>query len=186
MGKTKATKVTTPPFIASYPAVFEAKENLNGKLKYSVSMVFPEGTDMAPLKKAARAAVVAKFGTDKSNWPKKIKMPFRDGNEDKDGEGVYKNATFVSANSNNRPGIVDRNMNEIIDEDDFYPGCLARATVNFYYFDKSGTKGIACGLNNLQFLKDGERLDGRTSAQEDFDSVEDEGGYDEDDDGILD
>lgn len=182
MAKQKATKVTTPPFIVSYPAVFEPKENLNGKMKYSVSMVFPDGTDLSHMKKACKAAIVAKFGPDKSDWPKKLKLPFRDGNEDKDGEGVYKDATFVSANSNNRPGIVDKNMNEIIDEDDFYAGCTARATVNFYFFDKSGTKGIACGLNNLQFLKDGERLDGRTSAQDDFDSVDNDVDEDDDDD----
>ena len=87
--KTKATKVTTPDFIVSYPAVFEAKENLNGVLKYSVSMIFPEDTNLSRMKKAAKAAVIAKFGNSKSDWPKKIRMPFRDGNEDRDGDGPY-------------------------------------------------------------------------------------------------
>jgi hypothetical protein len=32
----------------------------------------------------------------------------------------------------------------------------------------SGNRGIACGLNNLQKLKDGESLGGRVSAEVDF------------------
>jgi hypothetical protein len=100
---------------------------------------------------------------------------------------------FINASSKNKPGIIDRTKKEIMSEDfyeskirnrskeeieeinakrspeDFYSGCYGRAAVNFYAFNVSGNKGIACGLNNLQFLDDGEKLSGGgTSAAEDF------------------
>lgn len=75
---------------------------------------------------------------------------------------------FVNANSDNRPGIVDINLNPIIEKEDFYSGCYGRASINFYAFNTNGNKGVACGLNNLQKLADGERLSGGSSAEEDF------------------
>lgn len=38
----------------------------------------------------------------------------------------------------------------------------------------SGNKGIACGLNNLQKIRDGEPLGGKASAESDFASDEDD------------
>ncbi|GAY71780.1 ssDNA-binding protein, partial [Streptococcus canis] len=38
----------------------------------------------------------------------------------------------------------------------------------------TGNKGIACGLNNLQKLRDGEPLGGRTRAEDDFATDDDD------------
>lgn len=46
--------------------------------------------------------------------------------------------------------------------------------MNFYGFNNNGNRGIAAGLGNIQKLRDGESLGGRSSADEDFDAVEDE------------
>ena len=43
-----------------------------------------------------------------------------------------------------------------------------RASINFYAFNSNGNKGIACGLNNLQKIRDGEPLGGKSSAASDF------------------
>jgi hypothetical protein len=59
-------------------------------------------------------------------------------------------------------------MNAIIDPSEFYSGCFGRASVTFYPYNASGSKGIACGLNNIQKLEDGERLGGGSSAATDF------------------
>ena len=58
-----------------------------------------------------------------------------------------------------------------------YSGVYGRASINFYAFNSNGNKGIACGLNNLQKLRDGEPLGGRSRAEDDF---ADDGGDDED------
>ncbi len=80
----------------------------------------------------------------------------------------------MNANSINAPGVVDANRNEIMDKSEVYSGCYGRASINFYAFNANGNRGIACGLNNLQKLRDGEPLGGRASAESDFATVEDE------------
>lgn len=41
-------------------------------------------------------------------------------------------------------------------------------SINFYAFNSNGNKGIACGLGNIQKIRDGEPLGGRTNAADDF------------------
>lgn len=55
-----------------------------------------------------------------------------------------------------------------------YSGVYGRASISFYAFNSSGNKGIACGLNNLQKIRDGEPLGGKASAESDFASDEDD------------
>ena len=79
-----------------------------------------------------------------------------------------KKCYFINCNSNTKPQIVDKDLNPIIDKDEFYSGCYGRASVNFYAYNVK-SKGIACGLNRLQKLKDGDPLSGAGgSAEEDF------------------
>lgn len=55
-----------------------------------------------------------------------------------------------------------------------YSGCYARVSINFYAFNSNGNKGIACGLGNIQKIRDGEMLGARTNAADDFTSLEDD------------
>lgn len=55
-----------------------------------------------------------------------------------------------------------------------YSGCYCNVTVNFYPFNINGNRGVAAGLCNVQFVRDGERLSGRASAESEFDVLEDE------------
>ena len=80
----------------------------------------------------------------------------------------------MNANSSTAPGVVDANRNEIMVKSEVYSGCYGRASINFYAFNANGNRGIACGLNNLQKIRDGEPLGGRASAESDFATVEDE------------
>lgn len=45
---------------------------------------------------------------------------------------------------------------------------------NFYAFNSNGNKGIACGLNNLQKIADGEPLGGKSRAEDDFATDDDD------------
>ena len=109
---------------------------------------------------------VAKFG---GKVPPKgaLKLPLRDGDAERDDE-AYKGAWFVNANSTTAPQIVDRAVQPILDRAEVYSGCHARVSINFYAFNTNGNKGIACGLGNIQKVRDGEPLSGRTSAADDF------------------
>lgn len=61
-----------------------------------------------------------------------------------------------------------------MDSTEVYSGCYARVSINFYAYNVSGNKGIACGLNNVQKLSDGDYLGGRSRAEDDFQVVAEE------------
>ena len=169
------TKVVTGKVRFSYAHVFEPKAIEEGQTpKYSVSLIIPKSdkTTIAKIKAAIAAALeegkTKKFG---GKLPAVYKNPLRDGDAERPDDENYAGSYFINANSTNKPGLVDENTNAIINKEDFYSGCYGRASVNFYAFNTSGNKGVACGLNNLQKLEDGERLGGGAStAEEDFGS----------------
>ena len=93
----------------------------------------------------------------------------------------YAGMWFLNANSNRAPQIVDAACNPIRERSEFYSGCYGRASVTFFAFNSNGNRGIACGLGNLQKLRDGEPPGGGSTAAADFGGLEDE----EDEDGRL-
>lgn len=170
------TKVITGKVRFSYLNVFEPKSVGDGEPKYGVSLIIPK-SDKKTIKKIKDAIAVAleegksKFG---GKIPKTFKNPLRDGDEEREDDEVYADSFFVNANSPRKPGLVDEDVNPIMDKEDLYSGCYGRASVNFYAFNSNGNKGVACGLNNLQKLGDGERLGAAiASAEDDFGSDDD-------------
>lgn len=168
-----STKVVTGKVRFSYANVFEPKSINGGDAKYSVALLIDK-KDKKTLAKIEEAIEAAKE-EGKGKWggkiPKKLKLPLRDGDEERDDE-AYAGKMFINANSASKPGVVDEDLNPIMDQDEFYSGCYGRASVNFYAFNSNGNVGIAAGLNNLQKLAEGDRLSGGSSAEEDFGAVE--------------
>ena len=103
-----------------------------------------------------------------------LKTPLRDGDAERPDDEAYADSYFVNANSGTAPGIVDADRNPIIDRSEVYSGVYGRASINFYAFNSNGNKGIACGLNNLQKIRDGEPLGGKTRAEDDFATEDDD------------
>lgn len=168
-----STKVITGKVRFSYANVFEPTAMQDGqKPKYSVSIIISKSDTktVEAIKKAIEAAKEAgksKIADKNGKIPVNLKTPLRDGDEERPDDPAYENSYFINANSERKPGIVDTDLNPIMSRDDFYSGCYGRASINFYAFNVN-SKGIACGLNNLQKLEDGERLAGGSSAEEDF------------------
>ena len=168
-----ASKLVTPEILCSYPHLFEAVDPFElGTKKYSLQIMIPktEKAFLAKMKAAILAADEAKWGAKAADIVKnlKVKHPVRDG-DDSDVENEYaKGCFFLSAKSKSRPGVVDKSMQQIIDPDDIYPGCIIRAAINFYGFEVKSKKGIAVGLNNVMKVKDGEQIGGKASAEDDF------------------
>ena len=157
------TKVVTGIVRLSYEHVWEPASINGSNPKYSVSLIIPK-SDTKTI--AAIKEGVAKFG---GKVPPKgeLKLPLRDGDAERDDE-AYKGAYFVNANSTTAPQIVDKAVQPILDRAEVYSGCYARVSINFYAFNTNGNKGIACGLGNIQKVRDGEPLSGRPSAADDF------------------
>ncbi len=171
-----ATKVVTGKVRFSYANVHEAKSIKGSDPKYSVSLIIPKSDKktLADIKAAIEQAKkdgVSKFG---GKVPANLKLPLRDGDLERPEDEAYKDSYFINANSKDKPGIVDKSVKPILDQSEFYSGCYGRASINFYAFNQNGNKGIACGLQNLQKLSDGEPLSGRSRAEDDFSTADDD------------
>lgn len=161
--------MVTPKFRVSFPHVFEASVNaLNttAKPKFSIVMLFDKNEDLSELKAILREAAKEKWG---NKIPQGLRTPFRDGNE-KQYDG-YEDKIFASATSLQRPGLVDDQVQPIIDQSEFYAGCYARATVVAFAYDTAGNRGVSFGLQNIQKIDDGEPFSGRAKPEDDFTSM---------------
>jgi hypothetical protein len=171
----KATQVVTGEVRFSYLHVFQPHAvNQGDPEKYSVSLLIPK-SDTATLnriKTAIENAKTAGQATFGGKIPPNLKMPIRDGDTDRPDNPEYAGHYFINANSTSKPGVVDANVNPIIDSTELYSGCYGRADINFYAYNRNGNKGIACGLNNLQKTRDGETLGGRARAEDVFEAVD--------------
>lgn len=165
----------------SYVNAWEPKSINGGAPKYSVSLIIPK-SDTKTIKKI-QAAIQAAYdegqGKLKGNGKSVpalsvLKTPLRDGDAERPDDAAYADSYFINANSGTAPGIVDADRQPILDRSEVYSGVYGRASINFYAFNSNGNKGIACGLNNLQKIKDGEPLGGKSRAEDDFDTEEDD------------
>jgi Enterobacter phage Enc34, ssDNA-binding protein len=174
-----STKVITPKARLSYPRLDEAQAPrvAGQKPKYSAMLLFAPGADLSPLKAAALEA-----GNEK--WPGKaaqmfkegsLRSPFRSGMPSK---GHEEGSTFINVRSVQKPGAVlasagaDGKPVRVAPEDVkevFYPGCWVRASLAAFAYDTDGNKGVSFALNNIQKLADGDRLDNRVAAEDEFD-----------------
>ena len=105
--------------------------------------------------------------------PPNLKLPLRDGDIDRPDDENYQGVMFINATSKDAPQVVDRRKNRITDPMMVYSGCYCNVSVNMFPFNANGNRGVACGLGNVQFVTDGERLSGRASADSDFDGLGD-------------
>ncbi len=175
------TKVITGPKTRwSYANVWDPKSINGGTPKFSVSLIIPK-SDTATINKI-EAAIQAAYEEGESKLKgngksvpslKVLKTPLRDGDLERPDDEAYANSYFINANSATAPGIVDADCQPILDRSEVYSGVYGRASINFYAFNSNGNKGIACGLNNLQKIADGEPLGGKARAEDDF-ATEDE------------
>lgn len=171
------TKVVTGKIRMSYANLFTARAMVEGQdPKYSLCVLIAKN-DKETVNKI-NAAIDAAKKAGASLWggkiPTNLKTPLRDGDEERPDQAEYAGHYFVNATSKQKPGVVDKNLNEILDQTEVYSGCYGRVSLNFYAFNQAGNKGIGCGLQNVQKLADGESLAGRTRAEDDFDAVDDE------------
>ena len=81
---------------------------------------------------------------------------------------------FLNTNNSIKPGIVDANLQPIIDRSEVYSGCFGRASINFFVYNNNGNRGIGCSILNLQKMKDGPVLGGHSRAEDDFADLDDE------------
>ena len=170
------TKMVIPCRI-SFANIWEPRSINGSEEKYSVSCVIPK-SDTATIGRIEKAVEAAKADGKTRRWggkiPPNLKLPLRDGDLERPDDENYRDCMFVNASSKEAPQIVDRRKQPITDPMMVYSGCYCNISVNFYAFNTNGNRGVACSLGNIQFVKDGDRLGGKASADADFDELDDE------------
>lgn len=179
----KPTKVLIPCRI-SYANLYVPKAiDPKSDPKYSVVCLIDK-KDTETVKKVKDAIAFATEQGKERFWsgklPAKFKTALHDGDIDRPKDEAYVGHYFINANSPDKPQVVDRRKNPIEDPMEVYSGCFCNVAVNFFPYN-TVNQGIGAGLGNVQFVRDGERLSGRTTADEDFEVLDDD-----DDMGVLD
>jgi hypothetical protein len=179
-------KLITPLAILSYPHLAQPqKPNKEGEQgKYSCTLIFTPELLADPKEKAlyeklqlaALDAAKEKFGSNAEKLLKSetFRKPFR---SDAEAKGYPAGSKFINIRSAQQPGIVypyagpdGKPLRMPLDKikDEMYAGVIVRASVSPFGYDNSGNKGVSFGLNNLQKIRDGERIDGRTAPENEF------------------
>ena len=170
------TKIVTGVCRLSYANIWQAKSINGGAPKFSTSVLIPKSDTktIAKVKAAIQAAYEEGAGKLKGNSKTvpslaSLKIPLRDGDTERPDDEAYAGHWFLNANSNTAPGVVDASREPIYDTSEIYSGVYARVSLSFYAFNSNGNRGIACGLQNIQKVRDGESLGGKAKAEDDFD-----------------
>lgn len=194
-----APSIISQEFILSFPCFLEARAMKNedgtdaGKPKFSCTAVFPVGqqqkylegvVDITNLRKAATEVAMAKWGDKLKALIKsgKFKNPFLQNEEDMEKYGWPAGSVYLRLTSISKPGIVScfkgpdgkpLRMTDAEVAEKMYPGARCRASIRPFFYDKPVNKGVSFAFNNVQWLGDDERLDGRSNAQDEFEPTSD-------------
>ena len=169
------TKVIVPCRF-SYLHCWEPDSVNGGDPKYSVSAIVDKKDTKTV--NAIKAAIEQAKKDSISKWggkiPANLKLPLRDGDIDRPDDEAYAGCYFFNANSRQAPQVVDAKVQPILDQSEVYSGCYGKISVTFYGYNSNGNRGIAAGLANIQFWEDGEPLNGRVRAEDEFGVLDDD------------
>lgn len=195
--KAAPKRLFTPVATANYPYLFVARMPTNAKpgqkARFSVDLYFPPEASMTPedqarmkaINAACLKAAVDKWGIDKVKvWMKdnKLKLPFKKDIASREMD-ESKFESYIQPWTQNPPGVVSNKAYPkghekagkpipIVDPKDIYSGCQLRASVRPWTYDTDGNRGVNLGLLNVQKVGEGERLDGRVDAEDEFEATE--------------
>lgn len=166
----------------SYCNLFQPKAPFNnpqGEPKYSVTVLVPKTNTAAKavidnaIAQAIDAGVSSKWNGVRPPQPA-ICVHDGDGPRPSDGSAFgeeCKGCWVFQASTKQPPFVVDEYVQNIIDPTKVYSGMWGNVNVTFFAYNNAGKKGIGCGLNGVQKIRDGETLSGHITAQEAFKSV---------------
>lgn len=147
--------------------------NDNSEKKYSISCIIPKD-DKESLQAVEKAIDEAKKEGKAKKWggviPKKLQLPLRDGDEEREEDEAYSDCLFFSASSKQPVKTFNRG-GEVCEPSEIYSGCWAIASLKFYPYDASGNKGVAVGLNQVLKWADDEALGGNNNGN-DFEGLD--------------
>jgi len=185
MTDTPKTKLVTPEGMLTWAWLFKPREGKKGRgPKYMTDIVFSPAAlqtpEWAAMKQAAAAAAAEKFGDRLQGlitaekfispfWKNERKIDAATGKLPK---GYEPGGMYITIKSQQRPGFrvtaPGGGLVPLTDENDIYPGCIVRASVDVWAYDDE-SKGVSFGLWNILKVRDGDPLvEGRGNPDDDF------------------
>lgn len=173
------TNIVTPEFRISYPHLFKATRNTiakngEGRDQFDLVMMFDKTNKVAlqPMYDMMKKVAEFRFGPN----PKGLKNPIKDGDTAASQSGellkeknpMYVGHMILNSWTTNRPGVVNKSNQPILDSDEIYGGCFCRAVLNCYAYETAGNRGIAFGLVHVQKIKDGDPFGNRVKPEDAF------------------
>lgn len=168
----------------SYLNVFQPKppfNNPNGEAKFSTTILVPKTNTQAKalMDQAIEAAIVEGTAT---KWngvrPPQPAICVHDGDGVRPSDGMNFGPECrgcwvftASCKADRPPFVVDAQVQPIIDPTQVYSGMWGNVSVSFFAYNNAGKRGIGCGLNGLQKVRDDEALGNRVTAQDAFQAV---------------
>ena len=177
MTETVRHSFVTEPVRVSFPYLFKPRTRMdgNGDPRYeSVLLVPPDSPDIKRFKDLIKQCLQDKFGPDVTlTAAEKAKLPLKKCSDSKWFADQFPGWHFVNAWSRVKPNVVDENLDEVIDPQVIYAGCWCRFQLTLLgWASKQGGKLVLVSLDNVQFLRDDERLGGgKQSAKTAFAEV---------------
>lgn len=188
-----AKTVVLPPGIGAYVSLFRPRPPPPGSNdptpRYGLVLMYDK-KDEAKLLAHVRAAAME---VAEAKWPgkgaailKKQKDPIiRDGDVQYPDDATFKGKVFIRASSKaeatrkppavvNKIRLPDGSLERLTDDEHAYSGCTFKAEVRLFPSDKGGNPGVFVGLNSVQVVAEGERLDGRSNPDDVYESEEGE------------
>lgn len=177
----KETQIITPVFRLSFPHVWEKHRNEMAKRdQYDIVMLFDKKAvgELQAMYDLMKKVANHRFGVG----AKGLKNPFKDGDTSvntaqeliKEKNPSYAGQMVLSSWSKNQPGIINAKNQIILDHDEIYGGCYARAQLNCYAYEAAGNRGVSFGLLHIQKIKDGDPFGVRTRVEDAFAPVVEE------------
>ena len=170
--------VKTPVGRVAYPNLHTPrKRNETAKPRFSITLVWPAGTDLSGVQKEIDAVIAKKYPNGK---PGNFRSPFRLGSEKRRDDGTlpagFKEddifAEFWRYEEHGAAPIVDAGRAPI-PASDVYAGCTARVLCNPFCYNRDGNKGTSLGLEAVQKHEDGEKIGAApVDATQVFDSLD--------------
>lgn len=189
MSEKKRIELNTPKGRAMFVNLRQPRkvnpQDPNETPKYSMALVFDADAQKTKEFKAMEKAVKEVAEAEWGEIPKKMKSPFITTDDlEKVPDGMEEGDVMVRLNSTSRQQVVDRKVQEILDDAEIYSGMYAVSNVQCYAWNhKQGGKGVSFGLGPVQKLNDGEPLGGGAKPAKDaFAAVPDEDDDLDDDD----
>lgn len=162
----------------SFPSLFREKKfaPTDAKGSYSATFLLDKKANAKAIADTKRVIDALVKETFKGKHPGAQRVCLRDGSEKADTPGYGDGVMFVSARTDKRPPVVNRDMSPLTEDDGRpYAGCYVNATVEIWAQDNLYGRRINAKLRGVQFVKDGEEFGaGHVDANREFTALADD------------